>query len=168
MIQTRRRQPSISGKGICILNIFVCVKQVPATNKVEVDEKTGVLKRGGVLSKMNPYDLYAIETALRLKEEYGAETAALTMGPPYGEAVLREAMMMGIACISTKVAGSTEIIQSMDNGILTDIGDRDALTKAMLMLAEDDALRDKLQKNAAITAEQFKTENIIAQWEDLI
>ena len=45
------------------MNIIVCIKQVPDTNKVEVDPVTGVLKRNGVESKMNPYDLYAIETA---------------------------------------------------------------------------------------------------------
>ena len=55
------------------MNIFVCIKQVPSTNKVEVDEKTGVLKRDGVASKMNPYDLYALETALRLKEKHGGK-----------------------------------------------------------------------------------------------
>ena len=78
------------------MKIIVCIKQVPGTTQVEIDEKTGVLKRSAAAAKMTPYDLYAIETALRLREEYGAETAALTMGPPYGEAVLREAMMMGI------------------------------------------------------------------------
>ena len=36
------------------MNIFVCIKQVPSTNQVQVDEKTGVLKRSGVASKMNP------------------------------------------------------------------------------------------------------------------
>ena len=78
------------------MKIIICIKQVPGTTQVEIDEKTGVLKRSAAAAKMNPYDLYAIETALRIKEEYGAETAALTMGPPYGEAVLREAMMMGV------------------------------------------------------------------------
>ena len=48
------------------MNILVCIKQVPASSKVEVDPQTGVLKRAGVESKMNPYDLYALETALRL------------------------------------------------------------------------------------------------------
>ena len=51
------------------MNIFVCIKQVPSTNKVEVDEKTGVLKRDGVASKMNPYDLYALDTAAKLRWE---------------------------------------------------------------------------------------------------
>ena len=45
------------------MNILVCIKQVPASSKVEVDPQTGVLKRAGVESKMNPYDLYALETA---------------------------------------------------------------------------------------------------------
>lgn len=66
------------------MNIFVCIKQVPSTNKVEVDEKTGVLKRDGVASKMNPYDLYALETALRLKEKHGGKITVGTMGPPPG------------------------------------------------------------------------------------
>lgn len=77
------------------MNIFVCIKQVPATNKVQVDEKTGVLKRNGVASKMNPYDLYALETALRLKEQFGGTVTVGTMGPPQAQAIIREAYMMG-------------------------------------------------------------------------
>ena len=77
------------------MEIFVCVKQVPSSNKVQVDEKTGVLKRDGVAGKMNPYDLYALETALRLKEAHGARVVAGTMGPPQAERVLREALEMG-------------------------------------------------------------------------
>ncbi|MGO0804237.1 electron transfer flavoprotein subunit beta, partial [Clostridioides difficile] len=46
------------------MEILTCIKQVPGTTSVEVDETTGVLKRDGVDSKMNPYDLYALETAL--------------------------------------------------------------------------------------------------------
>lgn len=53
------------------MKILVCIKQVPESNKVQVDEVTGVLKRNSSESKMNPYDLYALETALRLKEKYG-------------------------------------------------------------------------------------------------
>ncbi len=77
------------------MNIFVCIKQVPATNKVQVDEKTGVLRRSGVAGKMNPYDLYALETALRLKERHGGTVTVGTMGPPQAQAVVREAYMMG-------------------------------------------------------------------------
>jgi electron transfer flavoprotein beta subunit len=83
-----------NGKGIDV-NIFVCIKQVPATNKVQVDETTGVLKRAGVISKMNPYDLYALETALRLTEAHGGTVTVGTMGPPQAQAVVREAYRMG-------------------------------------------------------------------------
>lgn len=77
------------------MNIIVCIKQVPATNKVTVDEKTGVLQRAGFESKTNPYDLYALETALRLKEEYGAVVKAVTMGPDNAAEVIKEAYAMG-------------------------------------------------------------------------
>ncbi len=77
------------------MNIIVCIKQVPGTNKVEVDEKTGVLKRNGVDSKMNPYDLYALETALRLKENNGGKVSVITMGPPQAKEVILEAFSMG-------------------------------------------------------------------------
>lgn len=77
------------------MEILVCIKQVPETNEVEVDEKTGVLKREGIDSKMNPYDLYAIETALRLKEERGGRVTVITMGPPQARVIVKEAFMMG-------------------------------------------------------------------------
>ena len=77
------------------MNIFVCIKQVPGTNKVDIDPVTGTLKRGGVDSKMNPYDLYALETALRLREEHGGSVTVLSMGPPQAETVIREAYAMG-------------------------------------------------------------------------
>ena len=77
------------------MNIFVCIKQVPAANKVEVDEKTGVLKRSGIAVKLNPYDLYALEAALRIKESCQAKVTVGTMGPAQAEAVIREAYMMG-------------------------------------------------------------------------
>ena len=63
------------------MNILVCIKQVPGTSKVEVDPGTGVLKRDGVDSKMNPYDLYALETALRIRESKGGTVKVLSMGP---------------------------------------------------------------------------------------
>ncbi len=77
------------------MNIIVCIKQVPGTTEVEIDEKTGVLKRSGVEAKMNPYDLYALETALRIKEKKGGNISVLSMGPPQAKAVIRESYMMG-------------------------------------------------------------------------
>lgn len=78
------------------MNIFVCMKQVPSTNKVQIDEKTGVLMRTGVASKINPYDLYALETAIRLRDMHGGTITVGTMGPPQAQAVVREAYMMGV------------------------------------------------------------------------
>ena len=77
------------------MKILVCVKQVPGSSNVEVDPVTGVLKRSGIPSKINPYDLYAIETALSLTEQYGGTVETLTMGPPQAKAVIQETVCMG-------------------------------------------------------------------------
>ncbi|SMC23564.1 electron transfer flavoprotein beta subunit [Clostridium acidisoli DSM 12555] len=95
------------------MEILVCIKQVPGTSKVEVDEKTGVLKRDGVDSKMNPYDLYALETALRIKEENGGELSVISMGPPQAMDVIREAYMMGVdkgALISDRKFAGADVL----------------------------------------------------------
>ena len=77
------------------MNILVCIKQVPGTSKVEVDPVTGVLKRDGIDSKMNPYDLYALETALKIREKKGGTVKVLSMGPNQALSVIREAYTMG-------------------------------------------------------------------------
>ena len=77
------------------MKILVCVKQVPGSNNVEVDPVTGVLKRSGIPSKINPYDLYGIETALSLTERFGGTVETLTMGPPQAKAVIQETVCMG-------------------------------------------------------------------------
>ncbi len=98
------------------MKIIVCIKQVPGTNQVEIDEITGVLKREGAEAKMNPYDLYAIETAVRIKEAHGGSVAAISMGPIQAEAVLREALMMGadeaVLLSDRKFAGSDVLATS--------------------------------------------------------
>ena len=77
------------------MRILVCVKQVPGSSNVEVDPVTGVLKRSGIPSKCNPYDLYGIETALTLAERFGGSVESLTMGPDQAAAVIRETVCMG-------------------------------------------------------------------------
>ena len=77
------------------MKILVCVKQVPGSNNVEVDPVTGVLKRSGIPSKCNPYDLYGIETALSLAERFGGTVESLTMGPPQAKEVIQETICMG-------------------------------------------------------------------------
>lgn len=80
------------------MKILVCIKQVPGSNNVEVDPVTGVLKRNGIKSKMNPYDLYAIETALSLCERFGGEVETITMGPPQAKEIIIESVCMGAKC----------------------------------------------------------------------
>lgn len=77
------------------MDILICIKQVPGTNKVEVDPVTGVLKRDGVDSKMNPYDLYALETAVKINESVGGAIKVISMGPPQAKEVIKEAFTMG-------------------------------------------------------------------------
>lgn len=77
------------------MKIVVCVKQVPDTNEVKIDQTTGTLIRDGVPSIMNPDDKNALEEALRIKDETGASVTVITMGPPQAESVLREALAMG-------------------------------------------------------------------------
>ena len=77
------------------MNIVVCIKQVPASSDVKIDPVTGVLIRDGNNTKMNPYDLYGIETALQIKEKTKAVVKTITMGPPPAKAVLQESLWMG-------------------------------------------------------------------------
>ena len=92
------------------MKILVCIKQVPSTTTVAVDEVTGVLKRDSAESKMNPYDLFALETAFRIREGQGGSVAVLSMGPPQAKTALQEAINMGAdsACLLTdrKFAGA--------------------------------------------------------------
>ena len=77
------------------MNIIVCIKQVPNTTDVQIDHETGRLKREGVESVINPFDEYAIEEGVRLKERVGGKVIVVTMGPPQAEAALREAISRG-------------------------------------------------------------------------
>ena len=77
------------------MKILVCVKQVPSSSNVQVDPVTGVLKRSGTQGKINPYDLYAIETALVLAEKYGGTVQSITMGPPQAKEAINETICMG-------------------------------------------------------------------------
>ncbi len=77
------------------MNIVVCIKQVPNTNEVKLDPKTGTLIREGVPSIINPDDKAGLEAALRLKDAKGAHVTVLSMGPPQADAALREALAMG-------------------------------------------------------------------------
>ncbi len=79
-----------------MLKIFTLIKQVPNLHNLEIDRRTGTLIREGVENIINPDDLYGLELGLSLKEQYGAEISAMTMGPPQAEFALRECLAMGV------------------------------------------------------------------------
>jgi electron transfer flavoprotein beta subunit len=78
-----------------MINIIICIKQVPETQEVRLDPVTHTLKREGVKAIINPFDLYALEEGLRVKEAQGGEVTLLSMGPPQAEEALREALGYG-------------------------------------------------------------------------
>lgn len=78
------------------MHFVVCIKQVPDTADVKIDPETNTLIREGVASIINPFDTYAIEEAVRLKEKLGGKVTALTMGPPQAEAALKDAISVGV------------------------------------------------------------------------
>ncbi len=78
-----------------MLQIAVLVKQVPNTTQVKIDPVTNNLVREGVPSIVNPFDMFAIEEAVRLKERFGAEITVISMGPLQAEEVIRYAFAMG-------------------------------------------------------------------------
>lgn len=95
------------------MKIITCVKQVPATSEVEIDPITGNLIRDGNDVKLNPFDLYNIETTLRIKEKLGAETVAISMGPPQALRSLEEAMWMGLddaVLLSDRRLGGADVV----------------------------------------------------------
>src|SRR5512141_2527918 len=78
------------------MNIIVLVKQVPDASEVKINRETNTLIRDGVPSIINPYDRYAIEEAIRLREKHGGKVTALTMGPPQAAEALKEAVSLGV------------------------------------------------------------------------
>ncbi len=92
------------------MHIIVCIKQVPNTTDVKIDPVKNTLIREGVDSIINPFDTYAIEEAVRLKERFTGKVTVVTMGPPQAESALKEAISLGcdegILVSDRKFAGS--------------------------------------------------------------
>jgi electron transfer flavoprotein beta subunit len=79
------------------MNIIVCLKQVPDAAHVKLDPVTHTLKREGVAAVVNPFDFFALEAALRLREQVpGTNIKALSMGPPQAAEVIKEAIGFGV------------------------------------------------------------------------
>ncbi|MDR3115170.1 MAG: electron transfer flavoprotein subunit beta/FixA family protein [Treponema sp.] len=93
------------------MKIIVPIKQVPESSNVKMDPETGTVIRKGIETVVNPLDLYALEAALRLKEQYGGTVTAVSMGPPQAIKALKEAAAMGCdegALISDRKFGGSD------------------------------------------------------------
>ena len=77
------------------MKIVVCIKQVPDVAEVRINPQTNTLIREGVPSIINPFDTYAIEEGVRLREKHGGQVVLLTMGPPQAAQALRDAVEAG-------------------------------------------------------------------------
>ena len=95
------------------MHVVVCVKQVPDTTNVRINPKTNTLMREGVESIVNPFDEYALEEGLRLKDRLGAQVTVVTMGPPQATVVLREALARGAddaVLVSSRAFGGADTL----------------------------------------------------------
>ena len=93
------------------MNIVVCLKQVPGTTEVKIDPRTNTLIRQGIENIINPFDTYALEEAVRLKEKHGGTVTVVTMGPPQADAALREAVSLGadeVVLLSDRAFGGAD------------------------------------------------------------
>ena len=77
------------------MHIVVCIKQVPDSAQIRVHPVSNTIMRQGVPAIVNPYDLFALEEALRLKDRYGGRVTVLCMGPSQADAALRKALSFG-------------------------------------------------------------------------
>ena len=77
------------------MRTIVCVKQVPASNEVRLDEKTNTIIRDGGEAVINPFDSHALEAALALKDQFGGTVAVLSMGIPAAAEMLRDCVARG-------------------------------------------------------------------------
>ncbi|HHU62876.1 MAG TPA: electron transfer flavoprotein subunit beta/FixA family protein [Clostridiales bacterium] len=78
------------------MNVIVCIKQVPATNEVKINKQTNTIIREGIESIINPFDMYAVEEGIRIKEKLGGKVTAISMGIPSVVDLLRETLELGV------------------------------------------------------------------------
>ncbi|HHW47132.1 MAG TPA: electron transfer flavoprotein subunit beta, partial [Clostridiaceae bacterium] len=78
------------------MNIIVCVKQVPASNEVKINKETNTIIREGVEAIINPFDTYAVEEGLRIKDNLGGKVTVISMGIPSVADLLKETIALGV------------------------------------------------------------------------
>ncbi len=95
------------------MKIVVCIKQVPDSTEVKINPETNTLIREGVAGITNPFDEYALEEALRLKDKHGGEVHVISMGPPQAVEILKNALAVGadkVTLISDKAFAGADTL----------------------------------------------------------
>lgn len=78
------------------MNVIVCVKQVPGTTEVKMNKETNTIIREGVEAIVNPFDVYAVEEGIRIREKTnGGKVTVLSMGIPSVADLLKETIAVG-------------------------------------------------------------------------
>jgi len=122
------------------MHIAVCVKQVPDSAQIRVHPVTNTIMRQGVPAIVNPFDLFALEEALRIKDRTGARVTVISMGPPQAEDALRK-------CISL---GADEAILVTDKAF----SGADTLATSYVLAAALRTLHEKLPLDLVFTGKQ--------------
>ncbi len=78
------------------MNVIVCVKQVPGTNEVKMNKETNTIIREGVEAIINPFDTYAVEEGVRIKEKTNGKATVISMGIPSVVELLKETIAVGV------------------------------------------------------------------------
>jgi electron transfer flavoprotein beta subunit len=113
------------------VKIAVCIKQVPDTTELKIDPKTNTMVREGVASITNPFDEYAVEEALLIKEKHAGEIHVISMGPPQAVEALKNALAVGadkVYLISDKAFAGADTLATaytLAKTIQTVVGDVD-------------------------------------------
>lgn len=168
------------------MKIIVCIKQVPDTAHVKINPETNTLMREGVPSIINPFDMYALEEGLRLKQQAGGTVIALSMGPPQAAESLRESISLGIdeaILLSDRAfAGSDTLATSYTLAkAIVKIGDVDLIICGKQAIDGDTAqvgpgIADKLgmpfisfvKKIEAITPQKMKVHRMMDEGYDVV
>jgi len=139
------------------MHIVCCIKQVPDTTQVKIDPETNTLIRAGVESICNPYDVVAVEAAVRLKEKYGGKVTVISMGPPQAESALRECLSLGadeaILLSDRAFAGADTLATSY------------TLSRTIAKIAEADPVHLVVCGKQAIDGDTAQTGPGIATWQ---
>ena len=127
------------------MKIIVPIKQVPETSNVKMDEETGTMIRDGIESIINPLDLYAIEAAIRLKEQFLSEITVISMGPGKAIEAIKEAIAMGcdngVLLSDRKFAGNSRdslLFIPGDGGFMEIVMNQNDAHKFLNISLEDD------------------------------